>query len=69
MPDAGNIDGSGSSMSAQSLAAAGVTSGATVSAGVPLQAGKAVSAVVLPNVGTTLVSGTPVMHLFAMALG
>jgi alpha-L-fucosidase 2 len=38
-------------------------------AGVPLQAGKAVSAVVLPNVGTTVASGTPLMHVFAMALG
>lgn len=38
-------------------------------AGVSLQAGKAVSAVVLPNVGTTLVSGTPLMHVFAMTLG
>jgi hypothetical protein len=37
-------------------------------AGVPLQAGKTVSAVILPNVGSAVASGTPTMHVFAVAL-
>jgi beta-glucosidase len=36
-------------------------------AGVPLQPGKTVATVVLPNVGSAAVSGTPAMHVFAMA--
>jgi beta-glucosidase len=36
-------------------------------AGVPLQAGKTVATVVLPDVGNVAVSGTPAMHIFGMA--
>jgi beta-glucosidase len=38
-------------------------------ASVPLQAGKTVAAVVLPNVGSTVASGTPLMHIFGLGIG
>jgi beta-glucosidase len=38
-------------------------------ASVPLQAGKTVAAVVLPNAGSTVASGTPLMHIFGLGIG
>jgi hypothetical protein len=35
---------------------------------VPLQAGKTVTGVTLPTVGGTAVSGSPAMHIFAIAV-
>jgi hypothetical protein len=37
-------------------------------AGVPLQQGKTVSAVILPNVSATAVSGSPALHVFAASI-
>jgi beta-glucosidase len=38
-------------------------------AGVPLQAGRTVADVVLPDVSSTATAGSPAMHIFAMSIG